>query len=231
MVKHFDQFDFEPMMHKVINQLAFTKPTEIQEKVIPTIIEGQSVIGQSYTGSGKTHAYLLPLFNKLDPSIQEVQFVITVPTRELATQIYEEVKKIIEYADKVDEWKARLLIGGTDKQKMDDKLKKPPHIVVGTPGRILDHVKDNTLSIYSNKSIQLLVFSATIPKKLQHFFKKYLRNPLYVSIDGHIAPKTMEHRLIHTKYRDEATVIVELSKVIQPYLAIIFTNGKDKADE
>ena len=259
MVKHFDQFDFEPMMHKVINQLAFTKPTEIQEKVIPTIIEGQSVIGQSYTGSGKTHAYLLPLFNKLDPSIQEVQFVITVPTRELATQIYEEVKKIIEYADKVDEWKARLLIGGTDKQKMDDKLKKPPHIVVGTPGRILDHVKDNTLSIYSaksfvideadlmldmgfieevdqllvrsNKSIQLLVFSATIPKKLQHFFKKYLRNPLYVRIDGHIAPKTMEHRLIHTKYRDEATVIVELSKVIQPYLAIIFTNGKDKADE
>src|SRR5699024_4820635 len=124
MVKHFDQFDFEPMMHKVINQLAFTKSTEIQEKVIPTIIEGQSVISESYTVYAKIHADLLSLFNKLDPRMQEVKFVINVPTGELATQIYEKVKKIIEYANKVDEWKARLLICETDKQKMDDKLKK-----------------------------------------------------------------------------------------------------------
>src|SRR5699024_10250038 len=131
MVKHFDQFDFEPMMHKVINQLAFTKPTEIQEKVIPTIIEGQSVIGQSYTGSGKTYAYLLPLFNKLDQRSHELKFVVLVPNGEWAKQIYEEVKKMIEYAVKEDEWKARLPLGGTVSQKRVDKLKNPHHIFLG----------------------------------------------------------------------------------------------------
>lgn len=246
-------------MQKVISQLNFKQPTEIQEQAIPAILDGKGVIGQSYTGSGKTHAYLLPLMNNLNVDKQEVQIVLTAPTRELATQIYDEVRQIIRFAEKENKCHVRLLIGGTDKEKMNEKLKRPPHIIVGTPGRILDHVKDNTLSIYSAKSfvideadlmldmgfieevdqllvratndIQLLVFSATIPKRLQHFFKKYLKNPFYIKIDDQLMPETLEHRLIRLKHREEATIIKELSKVTQPYLAIVFTNGKDKAEE
>ncbi|WP_067727393.1 DEAD/DEAH box helicase [Oceanobacillus damuensis] len=256
---NFDHFAFHPLLQDIIEKLGFKKPTEIQEKVIPGILKGQSVIGQSRTGSGKTHAYLLPLFNKIDSSKQEVQFVITAPTRELATQIHDEVRKMIHYAEKDGKWIAKLLVGGTDKQKMMDKLKTPPHIVVGTPGRILDLVKEDALSIYSatsfvideadlmldlgfinevdqllvrsKKDIQLMVFSATIPQRLQHFFKKYLENPIYVKIDEHFSPETMEHRLIARKHRDEADIIMDISKVIQPYLAIIFTNGKKQANE
>src|SRR5690625_1990748 len=86
----FRQFSFQPVLYDVIHQLKFQKPTEIQQQVIPAAIKGQSIIGQSHTGSGKTHAYLLPMFQQIDSAKTGVQFVITAPTRELATQIYEE---------------------------------------------------------------------------------------------------------------------------------------------
>src|SRR5699024_10215199 len=89
--------------------------------------------------------------NQLKPT-QGVQAVITAPTRELASQLYNEVKKIIQYAGKEEEWFARLLVGGTDKQRMMDKLKKTPQIIVGTPGRILDMVYEGALSICSASS-------------------------------------------------------------------------------
>ncbi|GGJ47881.1 DEAD/DEAH box helicase [Virgibacillus salexigens] len=253
----FKEFKLQPIMESVIEKLEFQTPTEVQRKVIPAILEGKSVIGQSRTGSGKTHAFLLPLMNQISDDKSEVQLVITAPTRELATQLFDEVKKMITYAEK--QWKAKLLIGGTDKQKMMEKLKEPPHIIVGTPGRILDMVKEEALSIYSansfvideadlmldlgfinevdqllvrsHPSVQLLVFSATIPQRLQHFFKKYLEHPVYVKIEDHFSPETMEHRLIALKHRDEASIIYEISKAINPYLAIIFTNGKEQANE
>ncbi|SET60987.1 ATP-dependent RNA helicase CshB [Oceanobacillus limi] len=259
MKNSFEAFSFEPVMMEVIHQLGFKKPTEIQQKVIPSITEGKSVIGQSQTGSGKTHAYLLPLMNQIDENKREVQFVITAPTRELAMQIFDEVKKIIKFADMDQKWIAKLLVGGTDKQKMIDKLKEPPQIIVGTPGRILDIVKEEALSLYSAKSfvideadlmldlgfinevdqllvrsktdIQLLVYSATIPQRLEHFLKKYLENPLHVKIDDKLSPETMEHRLIALRHRSESDIILDISKTIHPYLAIIFTNGKEHANE
>ncbi|WP_430785224.1 DEAD/DEAH box helicase [Virgibacillus flavescens] len=257
--KNFNDFRFQPFMDEIVEKLHFKKPTEIQQKVIPAILNGTSVIGQSHTGSGKTHAYLLPLFNNINTEKRTVQFVITAPTRELATQINDEVKKIIKFAGKEKQWISKLLVGGTDKQKMTEKLKTPPHIIVGTPGRILDLVKDDAVSIYSakafiideadlmldlgfindvdqllvksNRDVQLLVFSATIPQRLEHFFKKYLENPLHVKIDDELSPETMEHWLVDTRHRDEAQIIAKISKVINPYLAIIFTNGKEKANQ
>ena len=254
----FNQFSFRDELQQIISKLGFRQPTEIQQKVIPQVLAGKSVIGQSRTGSGKTHAFLLPLFNQIDKNLKEVQFVITAPTRELAIQLHEEVKKIIQFAGNDQNWTSKLLIGGTDKQKMAEKLKQAPHIIVGTPGRILDLVKADAISIYSAKSfvideadlmldlgfiqdvdqllvrskkdVQLLVFSATIPQRLQHFFKKYLNNPVHVKIDDHFSPETMEHRLIAVKHREVSDIIIELSKTIQPYLAIIFANSKEQAD-
>lgn len=241
-----------------VEKLNFKHPTEIQEKVIPKALKGASIIGQSQTGSGKTHAYLFPLLSKLDASREEIQIVITAPTRELASQIFADVKDLIAYTGHEEEWKARLLIGGTDKKRMAEKLRKPPHIIVGTPGRILDMVKAEAISIYeadafvideadlmidlgfinevdqllvrAREDIQLLVFSATIPQRLEHFLKKYMKQPLHIKIENGISPETLEHRLVPLKHRNEAELVYEVTQTIQPFLAMIFTNSKEQAD-
>ena len=113
--QQFERFNFHPFINEAIGELKFTKPTEIQERLIPSIGRGESAIGQSQTGTGKTHAYLLPLINKIDASKQEVQAVITAPTRELATQIYKEVLKITKFCPEGEQITAKLFVGGTDK--------------------------------------------------------------------------------------------------------------------
>ncbi|MFD2925991.1 DEAD/DEAH box helicase [Halobacillus naozhouensis] len=257
----FKQYAINNSVDQVIDQLGFNQPTPIQKEVIPAALRGESLIGQSHTGSGKTHAYLLPLFNQLNENSNHVQFVVTAPTRELATQIYDEVRKAIQFAGKTEVWRAKLVIGGTDKQKMIDKLSSnPPHIVVGTPGRILDMVKEEALDLYQanafvldeadlmldlgfieevdqilirmNEELQMLVFSATIPERLQPFLKKYLTNPTHIQIkDQKPSPESMEHRLVALRHKEPADVIMNITESIQPYLAIIFTNGKGQADE
>lgn len=260
MSETFESMPLNDTIQEVIRLLYFKQPTKIQQEVIPAVLEGKSVIGKSQTGSGKTHAYLIPLMNQIEEDRQEVQMVITLPTRELAQQIHMEVKKMIELAQKEQVWTTRLLIGGTDRQKLAEKLEgNPPHIVVGTPGRILDLVKEGALSIYSahafvideadlmldlgfihevdqllvraKQDIQILAFSATIPERLSHFLKKYLENPLYIDIKQDVSPEQMTHRLVALKHRDPADLIVKMSKIFQPYLAMIFTNGKEQANE
>ncbi|MFD2658321.1 DEAD/DEAH box helicase [Gracilibacillus thailandensis] len=260
MEKHlFRQYALNDWMNEVIGKLGFYEPTAIQAKVIPEALKGKDIIGQSETGSGKTHAFLIPLLDKIDTSQSETQIVLTAPTRELAIQIYDEVKKIMQFSGNEDDWRAKLIIGGTDKKRMVEKMKQPPHIVVGTPGRILDLIQEGVLDIYSARSfvidetdlmlelglieeidriltnadpdIQVMVFSATIPEKLQPFLKKYLHTPLYVNIDDRLAPEKLEHRLIDLRHREQADVIFDISKIIQPYLAIIFTNGKENANQ
>ncbi|MCP3025659.1 DEAD/DEAH box helicase [Halobacillus sp. A5] len=257
----FKEYSIGSNVEQIIEGLGFNQPTPIQQKVIPAALRGESLIGQSHTGSGKTHAYLLPLMDQIDEAEQGVQFVVTAPTRELAMQIYNEVKKAVQLANKEEVWRASLVIGGTDKQRMIEKLAgNPPQIIVGTPGRILDMVKEEAVNVHHvksfvldeadlmldlgfiedvdqilirmNEDLQLLVFSATIPERLQPFLKKYLANPTHIEIDDNKpSPESMEHRLVALRHKDPADLIMEISKSIQPYLAIIFTNGKEQADE
>ncbi|WP_058307428.1 DEAD/DEAH box helicase [Gracilibacillus massiliensis] len=260
MEKHlFRQYALNDWMNEVIGQLNFYEPTPIQKKVIPEALKGKDIIGQSETGSGKTHAFLIPLLNQLDPAKSQTQIILTAPTRELAIQIYDEVKKIMRFSENEDHWRTKLIIGGTDKKRMIEKMKEPPHIVVGTPGRILDLIQEGVLDIYAARSfvidetdlmlelglieeidriltnadpkIQVMVFSATIPEKLQPFLKKYLNSPVYIKMDDRLAPENLEHRLIALKHREPADVINDITIVIQPYLAIIFTNGKENANK
>ncbi|KAA0549389.1 DEAD/DEAH box helicase [Bacillus sp. BGMRC 2118] len=252
----FEQFGFKPFIIDALVQLQFYKPTEIQERIIPSIQRGESVIGQSQTGTGKTHAFLLPIINKIDPERNEVQSVITAPTRELAQQIYEEVQKIIAHEPSIS---AKIFIGGTDKQRTIEKLKTQPHIVVGTPGRINDLTKEQALFVHTagslvvdeadlmldmgfiqdvdqisvkmKENLQLLVFSATIPEKLKPFLKKYMENPRYT----HVQPKQLtaakiEHHIVPLKHRNKIKLLAEICQSINPYLAIIFTNTKKMAD-
>ncbi|HWO97992.1 MAG TPA: DEAD/DEAH box helicase [Bacillus sp. (in: firmicutes)] len=256
----FERFNFQPFIIEAVKELGFYQPTEIQERLIPTLLRGESAIGQSQTGTGKTHAYLLPLLENVDPEREEVQVVITAPTRELANQIYHEVLKITKFCDPDQEITAKCLVGGTDKQKTIDKLKRQPHIVVGTPGRIHDLAKEHALSIHTATAIvvdeadlmldmgfledvdriasampenlQILVFSATIPEKLKPFLKKYLQNPKYT----HVAPKQataakIEHVLVPLRHRNKAALLHDMLLSYNPYLAIVFTNTKKMAEE
>ncbi|WP_017755809.1 DEAD/DEAH box helicase [Calidifontibacillus oryziterrae] len=256
----FNKFGFKAFILEAIDHLGFYEPTEIQERIIPTIQNGQSAIGQSQTGTGKTHAYLLPVVNNINPTKEQVQVVITAPTRELATQIFEEVLKLIEFAPRDESITAKLFIGGTDKQRTIEKLKVQPQIVVGTPGRINDLVKEQALFVHTTKTLivdeadlmldmgfiqevdqiagrmgqdlQILVFSATIPEKLKPFLKKYLENPTFT----HVAPKQIaaekiQHLLIPLRHRNKVTIVFELARYFNPYIALIFTNTKKMADE
>lgn len=246
---------------EVTEKLYFKQPTAIQSKTIPLILAGKSIVGQSQTGSGKTHAFLLPLLNNIDEMNDQVQFVVTAPTRELAIQLFEEVKAIRQLANKDDDWHARLIIGGLDRERMMRQLQsRTPHIIVGTPGRILDMVDAGALSIYhaksfvideadlmldlkfiekidallvrSNENVQILVFSATIPKQLDYFIHKFLRQPEKIRIENGTTPSNLTHRLVELKRSENVEEkLLEITKLIQPYVAIIFTNSKEKADE
>ncbi|MCM3002510.1 DEAD/DEAH box helicase [Priestia koreensis] len=257
---NFDRFDFRPFIIQGVEKLGFKQPTEIQERLIPSLLKGESAIGQSQTGTGKTHAYLLPLLQNVDPTQQEVQVIITAPTRELASQIYKEVVKITNFCEPDAPITAKCFIGGTDKQRTIEKLKTQPQIVVGTPGRIADLVYDQALFIHNAKAlvvdeadlmldmgfiqdvdrigakmpeqIQMLVFSATIPEKLKPFLKKYLENPKYT----HVAPKRataekIEHVLVPERHRNKVNLLQDILLSYNPYLAIVFTNTKKKAEE
>ncbi|MGW6167221.1 DEAD/DEAH box helicase, partial [Bacillus altitudinis] len=138
----FTTYELKSFIIDAIHELDFYEPTDIQKRIIPAVLKGESVIGQSQTGTGKTHAYLLPLIHSIDPSKEQVQVVITAPTRELANQIFKEAQTILKNTPPEEEIKAKLYIGGTDKQKSIQKLKNQPHLVVGTPGRIADLIHE-----------------------------------------------------------------------------------------
>ena len=217
------------------------------------------MVGQSQTGSGKTHTFLLPIFQNLNAQKDEVQAVITTPSRELAYQIYEAAKQLAKFSPE-DIW-IQNYVGGTDKQRQIEKLKShQPQLVIGTPGRILDLVRENALDIHNAhylvvdeadmtldlgflketdaiasalpKDLQMLVFSATIPEKLRPFLRKYMYNPVIeVVANKHIISPTIDNWLVSTKGRDRNKLIYDLLTMGEPYLALVFANTKERADE
>ncbi|UII54897.1 DEAD/DEAH box helicase [Cytobacillus spongiae] len=258
--KKFERYEFKPFIMKAIEELGFYEPTEIQERLIPPVLKGESAIGQSQTGTGKTHSYILPILQKIDTSREEVQAVIAAPTRELANQIYQEILKVTQYLPEEEQIVARCYIGGTDKQRTIEKLKKQPQVVVGTAGRINDLVKEQALFVHKAnmlvideadlmldmgfieeidqfaskmpENLQMLVFSATIPEKLKPFLKKYMENPKYV----HVEPKQLtaakiEHYLMPSRHRNKTELVYKALSIFNPYLAIVFTNTKKMADQ
>ncbi|EXJ22442.1 DEAD-box ATP-dependent RNA helicase CshB [Alkalibacterium sp. AK22] len=259
MTHAFDKFNLSPYLIEAIEAIGFDQPTEIQNKVIPEVKKGRDIIGQSQTGSGKTHSFLLPLFNKLDPARQEVQIVITAPSRELAEQLYNAASQLAEHS--AEEITVQSFMGGTDKSRQVQKLKnKQPHVVIGTPGRLLDLINNNALLTHTAPFMvvdeadmtldmgfledvdkiasklpsngQMLVFSATIPQKLQPFLKKYMRNPLIIEVENEqVIADTVDNWLISTKGKNKIDMIHDLLTIGQPYMALVFANTKEYVDD
>lgn len=255
----FAAFQLQDYLLTAIADKGFKQPTEVQERLIPVIQAGRSVVGQSQTGTGKTHTFLLPIFNQLDSEQQNVQAVITAPSRELATQIYQAAKQLADFSG--EEISIMNFVGGTDKLRQVERLAtKQPHIVIGTPGRILDLVTSGDLLIHTTQvmvvdeadmtldlgfladvdqiagrmpdNLQMLVFSATIPEKLRPFLRKYMNNPLIEEIKPKtVISETIDNWLISTKGKDVNQIIYQLLTIGHPYLAIVFANTKQRVDE
>ena len=255
----FTEFNFKDYIQEALKDLNFVEATEVQEKLIPVVLSGRDLVGESKTGSGKTHTFLLPIFQELDEEADSVQAVITAPSRELATQIYQAARQLASFSEQ--EIRVANYVGGTDKARQIGKLESSqPHIVIGTPGRIYDLVESGDLAIHKAqtfvvdeadmtldmgfletvdriaarlpKELQFLVFSATIPQKLQPFLKKYLSNPVMEQIKTKtVIADTIDNWLLSTKGRDKNAQIYEVTQLLQPYLAMIFVNTKTRADE
>lgn len=255
----FTEFKFKDYIQEALRDLNFVEATPVQEKLIPVVLSGRDLVGESKTGSGKTHTFLLPIFQMLDEEADSVQAVITAPSRELAAQIYQAARQLASFSEK--EIRVANYVGGTDKARQIGKLESSqPHIVIGTPGRIYDLVESGDLAIHKAKTfvvdeadmtldmgflatvdkiagrlpkdLQFLVFSATIPQKLQPFLKKYLSNPVIEQIKTKtVIADTIENWLLSTKGRDKNSQIYQISQLLQPYLAMIFVNTKTRADE
>ena len=255
----FTEFKFKDYIQEALRDLNFVEATPVQEKLIPVVLSGRDLVGESKTGSGKTHTFLLPIFQMLDEEADSVQAVITAPSRELAAQIYQAARQLASFSEK--EIRVANYVGGTDKARQIGKLESSqPHIVIGTPGRIYDLVESGDLAIHKAKTfvvdeadmtldmgflatvdkiagrlpkdLQFLVFSATIPQKLQPFLKKYLSNPVIEQIKTKtVIADTIENWLLSTKGRDKNAQIYQISQLLQPYLAMIFVNTKTRADE
>lgn len=254
MSKYAD-YDFKPFLRKAIEELGFVEPTPIQKEMIPLILKGKSAIGQAHTGTGKTHSFLLPIVQRINEEKDEVQAVITSPTRELAQQIYDALNQLIEETN----IQTKLLIGGTDKQRMIDKLKTQPQIVVGTPGRIRDLVKENALLVHTApilvvdeadlafdmgfieeidgfassmpENLEMYVFSATIPEKLQPFLKKYMESPVHIKMnDKRPVAEGIEFILVPVRSKSRNRRLLDVIEGINPYLAVIFCNTRKNAE-
>lgn len=243
-----------------INDLGFKAFTDIQNAVIQDAIRGRDIIGCSQTGTGKTHAFLIPVFEKLQEDTHDIQTVILSPTRELAMQIYEAARHIASFSK--EEIDIRLLTGGQDRQREIERLHKTqPQIVIGTPGKVHDlAIKENVLKVYRSKmfivdeadmaleigfledidhiartmpsTLQMLVFSATIPEALQPFLRKYMKQPKEILIsDQSLANLKIEHKFIKTMdVADKDRQLLKLIDKLNPYLAMIFANKKEDVD-
>ncbi|PLS15983.1 RNA helicase [Bacillus sp. M6-12] len=230
--------DLKPFIHKGWESAAFENPTPIQAKAIPVILQGNDLIAESPTGTGKTLAYLLPLLEKIDPEKQNVQAVILASSRELVMQISEEIR--IWAGD--SGITGASFIGGANPKRQLDKLKKRPQIIAGTPGRVFELIQQKKIKMHEVKTIvldegdqllvpehlstisniikstlkerQVLLFSATLPPKTEEIARELTVEPEIIRIgrDENI-PSKVDHVYILCEPRDKIKILEKLSRV------------------
>ncbi len=258
-MKKYEDFNLKPETMDFIHKNHFKEPTPIQEQVIPSALRGKDIIGLSATGSGKTHAYLIPIMEKADETKDYCQAVITAPTRELAAQIFEMAKVMNEVKPDL---RIRLLIGGKERSRDAEQLEKAqPHIVIGTPGRIRDlFLNDGNLRIEKaellivdeadmtleygfldeidafagrlSDSLQMMCFSATMPEQLKPFIRKYMHHPITYQIGEKVRfNPDIRHVLVPCYHHSYAKTITSILPGFRPYVCLIFANTRQEASE
>lgn len=246
----------KPETLRFIELNGFKELTSVQNEVLSFANSKKDVIALSSTGTGKTHAYLIPIMEMINPQSDKTQVLISLPTRELAYQVSKNCELMKEV---LPDLRIQLLSGGTDKKKSIAKLEKAPHIVIGTPGRIKDLFESNVLRVdfvqmfvideadmtlefgfledidrvfsHMVKDPQVLCFSATFPEELNSFVKRYLNNPKIVRVTDKKRDPRIKHVLINCKHKDYKEKVFDILGGFKPYVCLIFANSKEYADE
>ena len=239
-----------------VERAGFETPSPIQEQTIPIALEGKDVIGQAQTGTGKTAAFGLPTLNKIDTSNPTVQALVIAPTRELAVQSQEELFKF----GRDKGVKVRSVYGGSSIDKQIKALRSGAHIVVGTPGRLLDLIKRKALRLDGVETLildeademlnmgflddieaiiervpvsrQTLLFSATMPEPIKRIGVKFMKEPEHVKIASkELTNVNVEQYFVRVKEHEKFDTMTRLMDVDQPELSIVFGRTKRRVDE
>ncbi|SKA88082.1 ATP-dependent RNA helicase DeaD [Caloramator quimbayensis] len=252
----FEDLGLSKELLRAVEDMGFEEPSPIQRQAIPVVLEGKDVIGQAQTGTGKTAAFGMPVLELIN-SEKVLQAVILCPTRELAIQVAEEMKKLGKYKKGIE---ILPVYGGQSIDRQIKSLKKGVHIIVGTPGRVMDHINRNTIDLSKIKVFvldeademldmgfrediefilkkapverQTLLFSATMPKPILELTEKYQKNPQTVKVVHKelTAPK-IEQYYFEVKEKNKLDVLSRVIDVYNPYQSLVFCNTKKKVDE
>ncbi|MEM4633628.1 MAG: DEAD/DEAH box helicase [Candidatus Anstonellaceae archaeon] len=255
----FDKLVLNPEIKKALAEIGFSKPTPIQEKSLPLLLQGEDLIGQAQTGTGKTAAFGIAILEKLSSQKIEgnkVRALVLAPTRELALQVSSEISKIGMHLP----YRTVAIYGGEDIEKQITILKEGADIVVGTPGRILDHISRGTLSLSSieilvldeadrmldmgfiediekilkstPESRQTLLFSATMPKEILQLARQYMKAPQEILIsEDSLSVKSIKQYYVEVSKFDKLNAFLTLLSQKKPPLALVFVRTKKGADK
>ncbi len=253
----FEELQLSKQLIRAVKDMGFEEATPIQSKAITKILEGKDIIGQSQTGTGKTAAFGLPCIDMIDVDNKKLQAVVLSPTRELAIQICEEFRKFLKYKDDI---KVLPVYGGQPIERQIGALKKGVQIVVGTPGRVMDHINRRTLKMETVKMVvldeademldmgfredietildkvpddrQTVLFSATMAPEIMDLTDRYLINPELIKVARkELTVPNIEQIYFEIKEKTKVEATSRLMDMYNPELVVIFCNTKKRVDE
>jgi len=252
----FEELALSPLMLKAISNLGFEETTPIQSESIPLLLEGIDITGHAQTGTGKTAAFAIPIIEKLEKDRQEIQALVLCPTRELVIQVTDEFRKLLKFNDDVF---VVPVYGGQEIDRQLRALKKFPQIIVGTPGRLMDHIQRTSIKLKKIKFVvldeademldmgfrddieyilketpdtrQTIMFSATMPEQIKKLMSKYQNNPKTVDVTHHKlnAPK-IEQVYFDIPEKAKPEALARLIDLHDIKLALVFCNTKNQVD-
>ncbi|HPY33401.1 MAG TPA: DEAD/DEAH box helicase [Anaerolineaceae bacterium] len=256
MTENFAALNLRPELAQAVTTLGYTQPTPIQRDIIPLMLAGSDVTGQAQTGTGKTAAFAIPILQQLDPSARLPQALVVAPTRELALQVAEMTQALGQYL----EVNVLAIYGGTAYSQQLAGLRNGAHIVVGTPGRLLDLARRGRLDLSAVRFVvldeademlsmgfiedveallaqtpterQTALFSATLPKRIMQLAENYLRDPKTVRIEAEqVTVSATEQRYYLVNEFDKLAVLTRLFEIENISTALIFTRTRARTGE
>lgn len=257
MIEFFNNLKVNPSLATALQKQGITDLTQVQMKAIPEAILNKDLVVQSETGTGKTLAFLIPLFVKIDASKREMQAIILAPTHELVLQIIRQIDLLAQNSE--IKMTSTPIIGNVNIERQIEKLRDKPHIIVGTPGRVLELIKKKKIAAHTVKTIvideadtltgennieaikdivkctmkdrQLLMFSATITKQTETRANEMMKSPEFIKEKGAATvPEAIEHHYFLAEERDKLEVLRKVIAIVKPEKALVFIGAREDAD-
>jgi len=252
----FEEMGLSEEIQKAVRYMGFEEASPIQAKAIPAMISGIDLIGQAQTGTGKTAAFGIPLLEKVDPKLKKLQAIVLCPTRELAIQVADEIRNLSRYMHGI---KVLPIYGGQDIAKQIRSLKSGTQIVIGTPGRVMDHMRRKTMKLDFVHTVvldeademlnmgfrediefvlsgvpeerQTVLFSATMPKPIMEITKKFQNNAKVIKVTKkELTVPNIEQYYYDVKPKKKEEVLSRLLDIYSPRLSVVFCNTKKQVD-